>query len=101
MNKIANIEYCKSLSESVQFVEENVKKCPKYKILYEMGCFNINGSYTDNELVKKNDITFIGKKINHGIMYGEWEIKKNLMGNSYFVCNIYNNLLYILFKGIY
>ena len=94
MNKIANIEYCKSLSESVQFVEENVKKCPKYKILYEMGCFNINGSYTDNELVKKNDITFIGKKINHGIMYGEWEIKKNLMGNSYFVCNIYNNLLY-------
>ncbi len=94
MSKIANIEYCKSLSDSIQFVEENVKKCPKYKILYDMGCFNISGVYTDNALVKENDITFISRKINHGIMYGDWEFKKNELNRTMIVCNITNNLLY-------
>lgn len=94
MSKIANIEYCKNLSDSIQFVDENVKKCPKYKILYNMDCFNINSGYTDNELVKKDDITFRNKKVNHGIMYGDWEVKTNTFNLPIIVCNICNNLLY-------
>jgi hypothetical protein len=94
MNKIANIEYCKNLSDSIQFVDENVKKCPKYKILYNMDCFNINSGYTDNELVKENDITLRDRKVNHGILYGDWEVKKNIYNLPIIVCNICNNLLY-------
>lgn len=59
-----------------------------------MDCFNINSGYTDNELVKKDDITFRNKKVNHGIMYGDWEVKTNTFNLPIIVCNICNNLLY-------
>ena len=74
MTKIANKNYCNSLSSGL-FLGDLIAECPTYKEIKETDKFNINGTYENNQLVKESNLSlYTGKTINHCTAWGEWDL---------------------------
>ncbi len=74
MTKIANKNYCNSLSSGL-FLGDLIAECPTYKEINETDKFNITGTYEDNQLVKKSDLSlYTGKIKNNCTAWGEWDL---------------------------
>lgn len=73
MTKIANKNYCNSLSSGL-FLGDLIAECPTYIEIKETDKFNINGTYEDNQLVKESDLSlYTGKTQNYCTAWGEWD----------------------------
>lgn len=74
MTKIANKDYCNSLSSGL-FLGDLITECPTYKEVKETDKFNITGTYEDNQLVKESDLSlYTGKIKNNCTAWGEWDL---------------------------
>ena len=88
MSKITTKAYCNILDagtmNSGPFLGDLIN-CPTYQEINEIGKFNINNTYENNQLVKESDISkYNGKIKNHTIIWGEWDLTKtwNQQSNS-------------------
>ena len=78
MSRIANNGYCNMKAAENIFIKTTGEKYPTYKEILETEKFTIANTYENNQLVKESDITkYIGKIINHTIVWGEWDSTKN------------------------
>lgn len=51
--------------------------CPTYQEIIGTDKFNVSGTYENNQLVKKSDITkYTGKTKNYSYIWGEWDLTK-------------------------
>lgn len=74
MTKIVNKSYCNTLSSGL-FLGDLITECPTYKEINETDKFNINGTYEDNQLVKKSDLSlYTGKTKNHSFIWAEYDL---------------------------
>lgn len=74
MTKIANKDYCNSLSSGL-FLGNLIAECPTYNEVKETDKFNITGTYEDNQLVKESDLSlYTGKIKNNCTAWGEWDL---------------------------